>query len=154
MSTPASGSSDASTDDTAFALWEQWTQLWNGKLSVADRILADNMTVHAALAGDGDDSAIQGAQGVVGWINQLRAVLGDPVFTVQVGPLVDGPLIAGRWQVSGHYAGGMPGATAAVGTPVSFTGTDLLRVASDRLAEYWVNSDVHVMSAQLGIGAS
>ena len=45
----------------------------------------------------------------------------------------------------------MPGGTAAPGSPVDFTGTDILRIEGGLLAEYWLNSDVHVMAAQLGM---
>lgn len=40
-----------------------------------------------------------------------------------------------------------------IGTPVAFTGTDVLRIADGRLAEYWVNSDIHVLLADLQVSA-
>jgi hypothetical protein len=40
----------------------------------------------------------------------------------------------------------MPGASAVPGTPVAYTGTDILLVVSGLLTEYWHNSDVHVMA--------
>lgn len=55
-------------------------------------------------------------------------------------------------DASGSYAGGMPGATAAVGTSVAFAGTDILRIKDGRITDYWLNSDVHVMAAQLRLG--
>lgn len=131
-------------------LWQQWIALWNGDLSQAEEILAPDMAMHAAVIGV-DEAAIQGAQGIAGWVTLLRSALGEPTFTVQVGPIIDGDLVCGRWEVHGHYAGGMPGATAAVGTPVDFTGTDVLRIENGRFAEYWINSDVHMMAAQLGL---
>jgi predicted ester cyclase len=143
----------ATPRDTAHALWQKWTALWNGDLSQAQQILTTDFTVHAALVGDLDEAAVQGARGVAGWVTLLRAALGEPTFTVQIGPIVDGDLVCGRWHVHGHYAGGFPGATATPGTPVAFTGTDVLRVDNGLLAEYWINSDVHVMAAQLGITA-
>ena len=39
-----------------------------------------------------------------------------------------GEHIALRWKAEGTYADGFPGASAPVGTLVSFTGTDFLRV--------------------------
>jgi len=36
---------------------------------------------------------------------------------------------------------------------VDFHGTDILRIAGGVFAEYWLNSDVHVMAAQLGMTA-
>ncbi|GLY64244.1 ester cyclase [Amycolatopsis taiwanensis] len=142
--------SAATTHDTAQVLWEKWTALWNGDLSQAEQVLATDFTLHVAVVG-ADEGTVQGTQGLVDWISLLRTLLGGPTFTVQVGPLIDGDLLCGRWQIQGHYAGGMPGATAAPGTPIAFTGTDILRVDNGLLAEYWLNSDVHVMSAQLGI---
>jgi hypothetical protein len=73
--------------------------------------------------------------------------------TVEVRPIIDGDLVCGRWHLQGGYAGGMPGATAAPGSRVDFTGTDILRIAGGVFAEYWLNSDVHVMAAQLGMTA-
>lgn len=141
----------AATDrDTAQALWQGWVELWNGDLSQAERILAADFTVNAAIVGV-DGTAVQGAGGLSGWVALLRKALGEPAFTVQVGPMIDGSLVCGRWHVQGHYAGGMPGASAAPGSPVDFTGTDILRIDNGFLAEYWLNSDVHVMAAQLGM---
>jgi len=45
----------------------------------------------------------------------------------------------------------MPAATAAPGSQVDFTGTGIFRIGNGLLAEYWLNSDVHVMAAQLGM---
>ena len=134
---------------TALDLWQGWLELWNGDLAQAERIVAPGLVTHAALVGGG--TGIPGRDGLVGWIRMLRDLLSEPVFSVEVGPVTDGRLLGGRWSVAGHYAGGFPGATAAVGTPMSFTGTDTLRIEDGRLAEYWLNSDTHVMLAQLGV---
>ena len=56
-----------------------------------------------------------------------------------------------RPHLQSQYAGGMPAATAAPGSQVDFTGTDVFRIDNGLLAEYWLNSDVHVMVAQLGM---
>lgn len=40
-----------------------------------------------------------------------------------------------------------------LGAPVEFTGTIFLRLVDGRIDEYWINSDVHVMLAQLKVGA-
>jgi len=55
-----------------------------------------------------------------------------------------------RPHLQSQYAGGMPAATAAPRSQVDFTGTDAFRIHNGLLAEYWLNSDVHVMVAQLG----
>lgn len=68
-----------------------------------------------------------GPQGLIGWIPQTRAAVPKAVTP------------------------GIPGATAPAGTPVAFTGTDVLGVLEGKLAEYWVGSDMHVLSAQLQV---
>ena len=106
----------ATTDrDTALALCQGWADLWNGDLSQAEQILAADITVNAAIVGV-DGASVQGRQGVAGWGALLRKALGEPVFTVEVGPIIDGDLVCGRWRLRGEYAGGMPGATAAPGS--------------------------------------
>jgi predicted ester cyclase len=83
-------------------------------------------------------------------IAQIRALIPDLTFTTEVGPLRDGDFLIGRWRAEGHYAGGFPGAAAAAGTPIAFTGTDILRLSDSRLAEYWLNADTLDLLRQLG----
>jgi predicted ester cyclase len=78
----------------------------------------------------------------------------DVTFAVEVGPVVEGDLVAARWIGRGRYKGGMPGATAPAGTQVSFSGHDLLRVDRGRFAEYWVISEQEHLTAQLQVGPS
>jgi hypothetical protein len=112
----------ATSRDTALALWQGWAELWNGELSQAEQILAWGFTVNAAIVGV-DGAAVQGRSGVVGWVTLLRKALGEPAFSVQVAPIIDGNLVGGRRHIQGRYVGGMPGATAAPGSRVDFTGT-------------------------------
>lgn len=141
------------TSGTDPRLVQSWLKLWNGDYTQAARSIAPNFRVHAALMDGGDGSAINSPQALVAWISQTRAALPDLRFTIQVGPIIDGDRIALRWRAQGSYAGGMPGAGAPVGTRVDFTGTDLLRIRHGRIAEYWVNTDVHVLLAQLQVTA-
>ena len=39
------------------------------------------------------------------WVALLRKALGEPAFTVEVGPIIDGNLVCGRWHIQGQYAG-------------------------------------------------
>jgi hypothetical protein len=48
----------------------------------------------------------------------------------------------------------LPGASAPAGTPIDFTGTDLLRTEHGRLSEYWLNSDTLQLVTQLQVTAS
>jgi predicted ester cyclase len=57
-----------------------------------------------------------------------------------------------RWKAQGTYQGGFPGAPSeAVGREVTFTGTDTLRIADGKLAEYWANADSLPFFQQLGV---
>jgi predicted ester cyclase len=132
-------------------LLDDWLALWNGDYGVADRALAADFTVHAALLDGG--SELHGRDAMVGWIEQTRAAFAELEFRIEVGPIAGGDHVALRWVATGTYGGGFAGATAAAGTPVRFTGTDILRVSGGELAEYWVNSDVHVLLTQLGVTA-
>src|SRR5262245_56056816 len=143
----------ATSRDTALALWQRWGELWNGDLSQAEQILASGLTVHAAIVGV-DGAAVQGARGVAGWVALLRKALGEPAFTLEVGPIIDGNLLCGRWHLQGQYAGGMPGATAAPGSRVDSPGTAILRIDNGLRAADSLDSDVHVMAAQLGMTIS
>ena len=134
---------------TVSPLVDGWLQLWNGDLDRASDLVTPDFRVHAAMMDGGDGSAVAGPGALAAWIGQTRAAFTGLTFTIEVGPIVQDDLLALRWSVAGAYGGGFPGATAEIGTPVAFTGTDLLRVAGDRFAEYWVNSDIHLLLAQL-----
>ncbi len=133
------------------ALWQPWAALWNGDLALLDQIIAVDFLAHAApISGNGSDEIV-GRQGLGTWISGIRAAAPDLLFTTHVGPLAEGDFLSGRWAASGTYRGGMPGVPAtAVGSHVSFTGTDTLRVAGGQIAEYWANADMLQLLQQLG----
>jgi predicted ester cyclase len=133
------------------AMLDAWLRLWNGDYAQAPGIIAPDFRVHAALIDGGDGSAIRGARGLVAWIAQTRAAFPDLRFAIQVAPLTDGRYVSVRWTATGTYAGGFPGAEAAPGTEVAFTGTDTLRIRDDRFVEYWVNSDTLRLLTQLKV---
>jgi predicted ester cyclase len=134
-------------------LISSWLGLWNGDYAVAETIIAADFRMHAAMLDGGDGSAVNTPAALVEWIAMSRAAIPDLTFTIEVGPLVDGDHIALRWRAVGAYAGGMPGASAPAGTPIDFTGTDLLRTEHGRLAEYWLNSDTLQLVTQLQVTA-
>jgi uncharacterized protein YbjT (DUF2867 family) len=134
------------------ALAEPWKELWNGDLSQTEKIIAEDFAAHAApLTGAGPD-LIRGREALNAWVSGIHAVLSGLAFDIEVGPITDGEYLVLRWRAHGTYGGGFPGASAdAVGRPVTFTGTDTLRVAGGKLAEYWANADSLLFVQQLGV---
>ncbi len=133
------------------ALWVSWGDLWNGDLALADQIIATDFLAHAAPITGVGESVVRGRAGLLGWIGGIRAAIPDLSFTTVVGPISEDYMLVGRWQADGTYGGGVPGLPAtAVGRRVSFTGTDILRIAGGQLAEYWANADSLLFMQQLG----
>ncbi|WP_165068301.1 ester cyclase [Marisediminicola senii] len=137
----------------ATALVAKWLDLWNGDTAIAEEIISDDNRVHAAMFDGGDGSAVGGISGMVSLVSQMRSLMSDLDFSVEVGPIVDGDHVVVRWVATGHYGGGVPGAGAAVGTEVTFHGTDILRVSGDKVVEYWLNADTMDLMTQLQVGA-
>jgi predicted ester cyclase len=132
-------------------LTQAWLQLWNGDYRQAERIVSPSVRVRAALMDGGDGSAIKGAAGMVDFVQQIRAAFPDLRFDIAVGPIIDGEYVVVRWVATGTYGGGFPGATAAPGTTVRFTGTDTLRVKHGRITDYWLNADTQLLLQQLKV---
>jgi len=134
------------------ALAEPWKELWNGDLALTDRIIAEDFVAHAApLTGTGSD-LIHGREALNGWVSGIHAILPDLSFEIEVGPIADDDHMVVRWKARGTYGGGFPGASPdAVGREITFTGTDTLRIADGKLAEYWANADSLLFFQQLGI---
>ena len=132
-------------------LYRRWMlELWNGDLAVATELVTDDFVIHQARADGAGSEERRGPEAVVQLVRDGHAPFDGLTFEIEVGPVVEGDLVAARWAGRGRYRGGMPGATAAAGTPVGFGGIDLLRVRGDRFAEYWVSSDGLALMAQLG----
>jgi len=139
--------------DAATGLIAKWLDLWNGDYSLAEQIISESNRVHAAMFDGGDGSAVGGVAGMVSLVTQMRSLMSDLVFSIEVGPIIDGDHAVVRWAATGHYGGGIPGAGALVGTEVTFHGTDILRVENAQVAEYWLNADTLDLMTQLQVGA-
>ena len=152
--TEANTTPAASDRDAAIALVESWVALWNGDYDVAETIVSKDNRVHAAMFDGGDGSAVTGVSGMKDFVAQMRSLMSDLTFSIDVGPIVDGDHVVVRWIATGHYGGGLPGAGAPVGTEVTFHGTDILRVAANQVVEYWLNADTLDLMTQLQVGAN
>jgi predicted ester cyclase len=144
----------ASDRAAATALVDSWIALWNGDYDIAETIISENNRVHAAMLDGGDGSAANGVSGMKDFVGQTRSLSSDLVFSVDVGPLVDGDHVVVRWIATGHYGGGLPGAGAPAGTEVIISGTDILRISGNQIVEYWLNADMLALMTQLQVGAS
>jgi hypothetical protein len=113
--------------DTRGALWERWMALRNGDLAQAETLVAPALALHLPALGHAADRP-GGRPALVSWISALRAAFSEGRLVVQVGPIISGDLIAGRWMFTGG--------------PTTFTGTDIIRLAAGRVVEFWVNHDV------------
>lgn len=131
------------------AMFATWVTVWNGDSAKASDIISPDFRVHAALLDGTDGSSIRGVEGLVGLVDQIRSVFTDLRFDLEVGPLVDGRHVSARWVATGTYAGGFPGAKAAPGTVITYSGTDTLRMEHGKFAEYWLNADTLSLLQQL-----
>lgn len=135
----------------AMTLYSRWLhELWAGRLDVAGEIVTPDFLVHQARSDGVASDALRGPDAVRELVVAGRSPFSSIEFSVVVGPLVDGDLVAARWSASGVYAGGIPGARADAGTAVAFDGTDVLRLRDGRFCEYWVSSDGLSLMQQLG----
>jgi predicted ester cyclase len=132
-------------------LYRRWMlELWNGDLAVVGELVTDDFVVHQARADGAASEELRGPEAVVRMVGEGHAPFDGLTFEIEVGPVVEGDMVAARWLGRGRYRGGLPGAAAPAGTPVVFGGIDLLRARDGRFAEYWVSSDGLQLMAQLG----
>lgn len=140
--------------EVATALVDRWVSMWNGDTALAAQLISPGNRVHAAMFDGGDGSNVGGVSGMVDMVTQMRSLMSDLVFSIDVGPLIDGNHVVLRWIARGHYGGGIPNAGAPVGAPVAFHGTDILRISDGQIVEYWLNADTLDLMTQLQVGAN
>jgi len=140
------------TSEMGSDLWDRWIELWNGNLGLAERIIHPDFEIHRVPMPHVPEG-LGGRETLIGWVKQTRSILDGLRFAVDVGPVVDGEMVAGRWFAEGSYVGGIPGATAPAGTRVGFHGNDIWRAEDGMIREYWLSDDLLDLSQQLGVGA-
>ncbi|RDH77101.1 nuclear transport factor 2 family protein [Mycolicibacterium moriokaense] len=105
-------------------LYERWiNELWAGEPVASEIISAD-------FVGHWPDRDVRGPDGLAAIIAETRNMFAGLTFSIELGPLVDGDMVAGRWVGTGRSDDG----------PMRFTGNDILRVEGDRFAEYWTGT--------------
>ncbi|CAL9278600.1 ester cyclase [Streptomyces sp. SudanB25_2051] len=138
------------TPEQLRALYGRWSEVWRGDFSHAEEILDPGFVVHQARPDGSDSEATTGPERLIPEIEQTMAAFGDIAITVDLGPIVDGDLVAARWTMRATYTGGIPQATAPIGTKISFSGNDILRARDGRFVEYWTCTDILDGLSQLG----
>jgi predicted ester cyclase len=136
-------------DQDTSALWDRWIDLWNGDVERAEEIIHPDFEIHR-VPYPHIPAELRGRDALLEWIRQTRMFLQDLRFTVEVGPVVDGDMVAGRWVAEGAYGGGLPGTTAPSGTSVRFHGNDIWRAEGGLIREYWLSDDLLDLMQQLG----
>ncbi|MEU4602003.1 nuclear transport factor 2 family protein [Kribbella sp. NPDC023972] len=109
-----------------------WQQVWNEHDPEAvDRFVVPDFVITTA----GDD--IVGRDAFKAWIRALLAELPDlRLDVVETFENAAGTRVASRWRVSGTNNGYLP--SAAIGAPITFTGTAVWEVRDGKLAHNWV----------------
>ena len=138
--------------DHASQLYQRWMDMWNGDFDAAEEIFVDDCVAHPAPQGTGEPLVFRGPGEMRRFVEMGRAIFRDVTFRTVDDPIVEGNRLACRWVAEGTFSGGMPGATAEPGTPITFRGIDVWRIESGKVVEYWVSSDGLHLMAQLGIG--
>lgn len=129
--------------DDLLVMYQRWIDMWNGEIDLADELMSPDCPIHQP------PNTFRGADGLRQMVGMGRAPFEDPVFAIEVDPIVEGNRLAARWTMTGRYRGGIPGATASPGTEITFSGIDIWRVEDGRIVEYWVSSDGLHFMAQL-----
>ncbi|MEU3255524.1 nuclear transport factor 2 family protein [Streptomyces sp. NPDC006997] len=142
-----------SRETTAAERYRRWlAELWNGKEGTLAEAAASLVSPDFVGNWPGRPGLVHGPEQLADVVRQGRLPFTGLTFTLELGPVTTGDLVAARWTGRGAYAGGeyaLPGATAPAGTPVEFSGHDLLRLRGGRFTEYWVISEGEHLMAQL-----
>lgn len=103
-------------------LYRRWLdELWNGSPSAAHDLVSDDFVGHSP------DREIRGPAELANMIAQTQEMFTALNFTLEVGPIIAGDLVAARWTGRGQTPDG----------EATFFGNDILRVADGRFVEYW-----------------
>lgn len=106
-----------------------------GRLDLIDELAAPDLVVHYS------DSAeeLRGLAAYKAALTASRQALSDQYFVIE-DMIGEGDRVATRWTMRATHSGEYLGAPAT-GRQVTITGTSIYRLAGDKVAEAWVNSD-------------
>ena len=127
-----------------------WIELWKGNLSLIDEFIGSDFVGHFPPT-TSHPNEVYGSQALREWIRMTLALFVDVQLSIEGEPLIDEDRVVGRWIFRGIYQGGLPGATSLPGMQIAFKGIDILRIADEKIVEYWVSSDGMYLMQQLGV---
>jgi predicted ester cyclase len=130
-------------------LWGRWIELWNGDLDLGERIIHPDFVVHRVPSPHVPEG-LGGREALLEWVRATRSIIEELRFTVEVGPIVNGEMVAGRWIAEGAYQSGIPGSTVPTGTRVAFHGNDIWRAEDGLIREHWLSDDLFDLALQIG----
>lgn len=102
-------------------LFRRWViDLWSGRCRAADLVSDD-------FVGHWPNRDVNGPAQLQAVVDDILGSLKEVQFVLDVGPMHEDDLVAGRWIGTG----------AAKGGPVRYTGNDIVRIANGRIVEFW-----------------
>jgi predicted ester cyclase len=111
-----------------------------------EQFVAADLRVHPGTPGTAPDT--EGIDGLREIFHRFRTTFPDLHVTIH-DLIAEGDWVAARWTASGTHSGELAG-IAPTGTAVSWGGTDVYRIADDRISEWWRNDDTVWLLHQLG----
>jgi predicted ester cyclase len=139
-----------SAEDTKALCRRFFEEFWIQKnLAIADELLAENFVDHTPGSPPGLPPGPAGHKQFASLyftaFPDIRATIEDMV--------AEGDKVVIRWRVQGTNTGSLFGGPAT-NNSATFAGITINRVASDQIAEQWVNFDALGMMQQLGLLAA
>lgn len=132
-------------------IYQKWMDAWNKDLASLDGIVDEDCTVHQARTDGKDSNLFKGQKALEEVITSGRYYFDKVKMTSAVGPIEEDKYVSARWDFTGKYNGKMDGASANIGTEVTFSGTDIFYIDDGKIKDYWVTSDGIDLMEQLGM---
>jgi steroid delta-isomerase-like uncharacterized protein len=120
-------------------------ELWNkGNLPVADELISPTYTHHDASTPD----VGQGPESEKKRVVLYRTAFNDLRLTVE-DMIAEGETVMARWSCRGVHKGDLNG-IAPTGKQIAISGVSVVRFASGKMVEGWINWDALGLMQQLG----
>jgi steroid delta-isomerase-like uncharacterized protein len=121
-------------------------ELWNkGNLRVADEFFASTYTHHDPSTPD----AGRGPESEKKRVTLYRTALHDLRLTIE-DIIAEGEMVMARWSCRGTHKGDLNG-IAPTGKQIAISGISMVRFASGKMVEGWINWDALGLMQQLGV---